>query len=89
VQGVLSLNQLTIDFKPRIPTYEKKEERVSFACSGDLKGLIDLMARRQGEDRSVLIHRYVVKGLQDDLAEQFLAEPHLDKTLRKILQEGV
>jgi hypothetical protein len=85
---VPSLSQLTIDFKPRIPTYEKKEERVSFACSEDVKDLIDLMARRQGLDRSILIHRYVVEGMQGDLAKQFLAEPHLDKTLRKILQEG-
>ena len=83
------MTQLRLDFSRRsIPTYEKKMERLSFSCSSDFREFLDLLVKRLGTDRSNLIHRYVLEGMQQDLANTFFTEPHLDESLRNILEKG-
>jgi predicted transcriptional regulator len=84
------MSQLRLDFAKfnRISTHQKKMERLSFTCSEEFKEFLDLMVDRLGTDRSNLVYRYVLEGMQRDLAETFLPEPHLDKSLRDILKEG-
>jgi len=63
----------------------KKEYRIPTAVSQELKEFVELMARKQGTSVSELTHRYIVNGLKNDIANVFMPEPHLDKTLRDVL----
>lgn len=77
--------QVNLDFsRPQIQE-TKKEQLVHARVSPELKEFIELMARVKGMGSSPLIHRYIVEGLKNDLADKFMPEPHLDKTLRELL----
>lgn len=79
--------QLQLDFsKPRIDS-GKKTERIPTAVSSELKEFVDKMAQMQGVSVSELVHRYVVEGLKNDVVNIFIPEPHMDKSLREILQK--
>jgi len=84
------MSQLKFDFskRPKYVDTSKKLERISFTCSEDFKNFLDLLVGTVNTDRSNLIYRYVLEGMQRDLAEIFLTQPHLNKSLKQILKEG-
>ena len=63
----------------------KKLKRLPTAVSEDLKTFVEMMATKQRVSASELVHKYIVKGLKDDIGDVFFPEPHLDKTLRELL----
>ena len=81
-------SQMTLDFsKVHTQTQQdgKKELRIPTAVSQELKEFVELMARKQNLSVSELTHRYIVDGLKNDIANVFMPEPHLDKSLRELL----
>lgn len=80
------MQQLTLKFGPMAQiTDGKKLARIPIACSEELKGFVDSMARAQGVSTSEMCHRYIIQGLQGDLGAVFMSEPHLDKKLRDLM----
>ena len=83
------VNQLSLDFS-KTPSVDvgKKTERIPCAVSSDLKDFLDLFCSQTGITRSELIAKYITEGLQRDIAQRFLAQPHLNKSLSQIIKEG-
>lgn len=84
------MSQLKLDFSarhPLIPDPGKKTERLTFTCSSEYKEFFDLFCRVQGSNISELCHRYILDGMKADLANMFMAQPHLDSTLTEILKK--
>lgn len=81
-------NQLKLDFSQSHISHDgKKEKRIPVAVSEELKEFVELMSRKQSVSVSELTHRYIVEGLKNDVAKIFMPEPHLDKTLRDVLEK--
>ena len=81
-------NQVSIDFsRPKRRDDGKKMERIPVACSSDLKEFVARMATIQGSTVSEIAHRYIVEGMKNDLANIFLPEPHMNKSLRDVLSK--
>lgn len=81
--------QLDIDFKPKPINKDpgKHTERLTITCSSEYKEFVDLFCKIQKMTTSELCHRYILEGMKNDLADIFIAQPHLDKSLRKILEQ--
>ena len=75
----------TIDFN-RAPDTGEIAERVTIGCSGEYKTFVELFASVRECTVSELCHRYVLDGMREDLANLFMAQPHLNKSLREILK---
>jgi hypothetical protein len=80
--------QLVLDFSKTPIDSGKREKRRSFTCSEELQTFLDLLVGFMGTDRSNLIRRYVVEGMQRDIANRLLPQPHLNKSLATIIKEG-
>ena len=80
--------QLKLDFSPK-PSIDsgKKTERITITCSSDFKEFLDLFCRLSKTNISELGFRYLLEGMRNDLAAMFIAQPHLDKSLREVLQK--
>ena len=83
--------QLTLDLSKvrhvEPPKDGKKLKRIGAACSEDFKDLLDLVCRLRGSTESELTFEYVLRGIREDLGNVFMAEPHLDKTLREAIRK--
>ncbi len=82
------MSQLTLDFSkinPLVSDNGKKTERIPFTCSSEFKEFLELFARVLDITVSELCNRYVLEGMRSDLGSLFMAQPHLDKTLRELL----
>ncbi len=80
--------QIPIDFTGhRHPEEGKKLDRIPVAASEELKSFVTKMASMQRISTSELVHRYIVEGLKEDIVRLFIPEPHLDKSLREILDK--
>ncbi len=84
---VVVAQQVGFDFSRTRPLIQdgKKEARIPTACSPEFLEFVKLMAHVQGTTVSEMTHRYIVKGLKEDIGDKFMPEPHLDKTLRELL----
>lgn len=76
--------QMNIDFTPKA-AQGKRTERLTVTCSSEFKAIVDLIGRMTGETVSEMGHRYFIQGIQGDLGRRFMAEPHLDKSLRSLM----
>ena len=74
-----------IDFN-QAPDTGEIAERVTIGCSVEYKAFVELFASVRECTVSELCHRYVLDGMREDLANLFMAQPHLDKSLREILK---
>ena len=85
------MSQMTLDFAASHPLISddpgKKTERITITCSGEYKDFVDLFCRVRGATVSEICHRYILEGMRADLATLFMAQPHLDKSLRDILEK--
>jgi hypothetical protein len=80
--------QLNLDFsKPRI-AQGKKTERITITCSTEFKSVVDLICRLTGSSPSEIGQRYFISGMQTDLGNVFMAEPHLEKTLAQLMRKS-
>ncbi len=80
--------QLTLNFDKSRPAIDtgKKTERITFTCSAEYKEFLDLFCKATGSNISELCHRYMLDGMRNDLASLFIAQPHLDSSLRELLK---
>jgi len=81
--------QLNLDFhkKPILDVDpNKKTERVAVACSTEFKDFFKMFCTILKSNESELAYRYILEGMKEDLANIFMAQPHLDKSLRDILK---
>ena len=67
----------------------KREKRITVACSDEFRQVFELVARIQNSNPSELGFRYLLEGLKNDLGNMFMYEPHLDSTLRNILNKKI
>lgn len=83
------MKQLKLNFstKPLINDAGKKTERITFTCSTEYKEFLDLFCKATGNNISELCHRYMLDGMRNDLASLFIAQPHLDTSLRDLLKK--
>ena len=82
------MSQLTLDFSRKILTTDdgKKSCRISITCSEQFKEFFDLMVKARQSTVSELGYEYLLDGMKDDLSSVFLAQPHLDKSLRELMK---
>ena len=87
------MTQLTLDFSHQRPLCSddpgKKTERITITCSSEYKDFVDLFCRVRGSTVSEICHHYILEGMRADLATLFMAQPHLDKSLRDILEKKI
>ena len=82
--------QIKLDFskKPILDVDpNKKTERIAVACSEDFKEFFQRFCKLLKTNESELAQRYILEGMKNDLANIFLPQPHLDKSLREILKD--
>lgn len=66
----------------------KKTQRLTVTCSREFEGVVQQFANLTNTSVSELGHRYFIEGMQRDLGKLFMAEPHLDKTLRSLIPKN-
>lgn len=67
----------------------KKDQRITITCSEKFKELVDFIAKLTDANPSELGQRYFLEGMMKDMGQMFMTEPHLEKTLREILQKNL
>ncbi len=65
----------------------KRNEKITFTGSDDLKRYITDMAGKQGVTVSDLCARYVIRGLSADLEKMLLVKEYMDKPASEILKQ--
>lgn len=83
------MSQLKLDFSKsalRVPD-GKKMQRIGIACSDDFKSLFHQVCRLRGRTESEVGFQYLLEGVRKDIADIFMPEPHLDKSLRESIKE--
>lgn len=83
------MSQLSLDFSKQKIVSGKKTSRIPIACSEEFKSLVDLVAHLLDSSTSEISHRYILEGIQRDIGNIFMTEPHLDKSLRQIVSKFV
>jgi len=81
--------QLKLDFS-RQPQRDtgKRTKRITFTGSEDLQTFLSLLSTKMGTDVSNLCHKWVIEGLQRDIAGLLIPQPHLNKSLAEIIRQG-
>lgn len=82
--------QINLDFSPNpINNIDpaKKSERIAVACSTEFKDFFQMFCKITHTNESELGYRYILDGMKNDLANIFIAQPHLDKSLADILRK--
>ncbi len=64
----------------------KKTARLSIPCSEEFIRFLDMEADLLGTDRARLAHRFVLRGLQQELGNLFISEPFLDDKLGDLMK---
>jgi len=80
--------QLNLDFNTKPIISGKKTERLAIPCSEELMQHLDLLAKKYNTSRAELAFQFVLEGMQKAFGNAFMMEPHLDKTLKEILNKG-
>lgn len=82
------MTQIKLDFSRKGITADdgKKACRISITCSEQFKEFFDLMVKARRSTASELGYEYLLDGMKDDLSSLFLAQPHLDKSLRELMK---
>ena len=82
------MNQLALNFSKKSITTDdgKKACRISITCSEQFKEFFDLMVKARRSTVSALGYEYLLDGMKDDLSSVFLAQPHLDTSLRELMK---
>lgn len=84
------MQQLTLDFSrpPQLVDSGKKNEKITFTGSEELKTFIYQFASLQKISVSELIQRYVIQGLKEDLGSMLLIQANEEKTLSHLLRKS-
>ena len=77
--------QLNLSFDKPIISNGKKDQRITITCSERFKELVDFIASLTNSSPSEMGQKYFLEGMMKDIGNMFMAEPHLEKTLRQIL----
>jgi len=81
------MEQLKLDFSTKPIISGKKRNRLSIPCSDEFLIILEKLAEMSGTSRAELGFKFVLEGMQKTLGNVFMAEPHLDKTLRDLLEK--
>lgn len=84
---MLNQHQLSLNFSKSKITSGKKLSRIPVACSEEFKSFVEMVARILDVSTSELSHRYILEGMQRDIGNIFMSEPHLDKSLKQIISK--
>ena len=79
--------QLTLNLKSIVVDDGKKTHRLTCTCSEEFHEFVDKIARIRKTTVSVLLYEYVLEGMRGDITNIFLPAPHLDKSLRELLDK--
>jgi hypothetical protein len=79
------MDQLRLDFSAKPIISGKKRQRIAIPCSDEFLSILDILSTKFGTTRAELAFNYVLEGMQKSLGNAFMAEPHLDKSLRQLL----
>lgn len=79
--------QIKLDFSKKNIAVDdgKRINRITITCSDQFKGFFDLMVKARKTSVSELGYEYLLTGIKNDLSSVFLAQPHLDKSLRELM----
>ncbi len=82
--------QLVLDFSQPAQLVDggKKNEKITFTGSEELKSFIYQFANLQKISVSELIQRYVIQGLKDDLGSMLLTQANNEKSLSQLLRRS-
>lgn len=82
--------QLVLDFSkpPDMVDSGKKNEKITFTGSQELKSFIYQFAILQKISVSELIQRYTIKGLQEDIGRMLLVQANKDKTIKQFMDRS-
>lgn len=81
------MEQLKLDFSAKPIVSGKKLERLCIPWSPAFLGILQDLADILGTSRAELGFSFVLEGMQKTLGNVFMAEPHLDKKLRDVLEK--
>jgi hypothetical protein len=83
------MTQLKLDFslRPDMVDSGKKNEKITFTGSQELKEFIYQFASLQKISVSELIQHYTIKDLQEDLGRMLLTQANSDKTLGQLMRK--
>jgi len=81
------MDQLRLDFSAKPIMAGKKTQRIAIPCSDEFLRFLDLLASITGRTRAELAFDFVLRGMQQMIGNVFMAEPHLEKSLRAVLQD--
>jgi len=80
------MNQMQLSFNNTVSS-GKKDQRITITCSEKFKELVDFISNLTDSTASEMGQRYFLDGMMKDLGQMFMAEPHLEKSLREILNK--
>lgn len=80
--------QLNLNFSTKPIVSGKKTERLAVPCSEEFLKFLDLLSELLDTSRAELAFQFVLDGMQKALGNAFMAEPHLEKSLKDILNKG-
>lgn len=81
------MDQVKLSFNTPVISTGKKDQRITITCSEKFKELVDFISNLTDSSPSEMGQRYFLEGMMKDLGQMFIAEPHLEKPLREILQK--
>jgi len=84
------MTQFILDFSkaPDMVDSGKKNEKITFTGSQELKSFIYQFAILQKISVSELIQRYTIKGLQEDIGRMLLVQANKDKTIEQFMDRS-
>ncbi len=65
----------------------KRNEKITFTGSDDLKKAVYEFANKQGVTVSDLCARYIIRGLSSDMEKMLLIQEYKDKPLSEVLKK--
>jgi len=81
------MRQLPLDLSKTKALTGKRTKRVTFTCSDEFFELVEKVEKLTGLDRSKLGHKYFLDGMLKDFGKILMAEPHLELSLRDIIDK--
>jgi len=81
------MKQMKLNFEARPIVSGKKNQRLAIPCSDEFMSFMDLLSNMVGKSRAELAFEFVLEGMQRTLGNVFMAEPHMDKKLRDLLEK--
>ncbi len=67
----------------------KRNEKITFTSSDDLKKAVQDFANKQGVTVSELCARYIIRGLSTDMEKMLLIQEYKDKPFSEVMKKFI